>query len=164
MKIHTVFIALGSNIGDRMRALKEAIDLLPPDIMPASFSKVYETPPWGYEDQSSFLNQVIKTQTHLTPCEVLKRLKEIERELGRQPIFRYGPRLIDLDILFYDAMEYKSEKLTIPHPEIANRAFVLVPLMEIAPNYIHPVTHKKIIDMAAQIETGSIIEFRGENE
>ncbi len=164
MKIHSVFIALGSNIGDRMRALKEAIDLLPPDIMPASFSKVYETPPWGYEDQSSFLNQVIKTQTHLSPCEVLKRLKEIERELGRQPIFRYGPRLIDLDILFYDEMEYKSEKLTIPHPEIANRAFVLVPLMEIAPNYIHPVTHKKIIDMAAQIETGSIIEFRGENE
>ena len=164
MKIHTVFIALGSNIGDRMRALKEAIDLLPPDIMPTSFSKVYETPPWGYEDQSSFLNQVIKTQTHLSPCEVLKRLKEIERELGRQPIFRYGPRLIDLDILFYDEMEYKSEKLTIPHPEIANRAFVLVPLMEIAPNYIHPVTHKKIIDMAAQIETGSIIEFRGENE
>ena len=164
MKIHSVFIALGSNIGDRMRALKEAIDLLPPDIMPTSFSKVYETPPWGYEDQSSFLNQVIKTQTHLSPCEVLKRLKEIERELGRQPIFRYGPRLIDLDILFYDEMEYKSEKLTIPHPEIANRAFVLVPLMEIAPNYIHPVTHKKIIDMAAQIETGSIIEFRGENE
>lgn len=164
MKIHTVFIALGSNIGDRMKALKEASDLLPPDINSVSFSKVYETPPWGYEDQSPFLNQVIKAQTHLSPCEVLKRLKEIERELGRQPIFRYGPRLIDLDILFYDEMEHKSEELTIPHPEIANRAFVLVPLMEIAPNYIHPVTHKKIVDMAAQIETGSIIEYRGENE
>ena len=164
MLIHTVFIALGSNIGDRMKALKQASDLLPPDIIPVSFSKVYETPPWGYEDQSTFLNQVIKTRTHLSPCEVLKRLKEIERELGRQPIFRYGPRLIDLDILFYDETEYKTEELTIPHPEIANRAFVLVPLMEIAPNYIHPVTHKKIVDMAAQVDITGIIEFRGDNE
>lgn len=137
---------------------------MPPDIIPVSFSKVYETPPWGYEDQPPFLNQVIKARTHLSPSELLKRLKEIERELGRQPIFRYGPRLIDLDILFYDEMEYKSEDLTIPHPEIANRAFVLVPLMEIAPNYIHPVIHKKISDLAAQVETEGIIEYRGENE
>ena len=164
MLIHTVFIALGSNIGDRMKALKQANDLLPPDIIPVSFSKVYETPPWGYEDQSPFLNQVIKAQTHLSPSVLLKRLKEIERELGRQPIFRYGPRLIDLDILFYDDMKYESEELTIPHPEIANRAFVLVPLMEIAPNHIHPVTHKKIAEMTAQVATGSIIEYRGNNE
>jgi len=164
MEIHMVFIALGSNIGNRARALNEASDLMPPDIIPISFSKVYETPPWGYEDQPPFLNQVIKARTHLSPIAVLKRLKEIEQALGRQPIFRYGPRLIDLDILFYDDLKYKSEKLTIPHPEIANRAFVLVPLMEIAPNYIHPVIHKKIVDMAAQIEVNSIIEFRGDNE
>ncbi len=164
LKTHIVFIALGSNIGDRVKALNNASDLMPPNIIPISFSKVYETPPWGYEDQPPFLNQVIKARTHLSPPALLKRLKEIERELGRQPIFRYGPRLIDLDILFYDDLEYKSEKLTIPHPEIANRAFVLVPLMEIAPNYIHPVNHKKIVDIAAQIEVDHIIEFRGDNE
>jgi len=164
MKTHTVFIALGSNIGDRVGVLNEASELMPPDIIPVSFSKIYETPPWGYEDQPPFLNQVIKARTHLFPSELLKRLKEIEQELGRQPIFRYGPRLIDLDILFFDDLEYKSEILTIPHPEIAKRAFVLIPLMEIAPNYIHPVSHKKIVDMAAQVEVDSIIEFRGDNE
>ena len=164
MEIHIVFIALGSNIGDRARALNEAGDLMPPDIIPISFSKVYETPPWGYEDQPPFLNQVIKARTHLSPPVLLKRLKEIEQELGRLPIFRYGPRLIDLDILFYDDLEYKSEKLTIPHPEIASRAFVLVPLMEIAPNFIHPSSHKKIIDMVDQVEVDSIIEYRGDNE
>ena len=164
MEFHIVFIALGSNIGDRERALNKACDLMPPDITPVAFSKVYETPPWGYEDQPPFLNQVIKARTCLSPPMLLKRIKEIEQELGRQPNFRYGPRLIDLDILFYDDLEYKSEKLTIPHPEIATRSFVLVPMMEIAPNYIHPVNHKKIADMAAQIDIDSIIEFRGENE
>jgi len=159
MTTHTVFIALGSNIGDRLNALMEAIDLMPPEIIPTSLSKVYETPPWGYEDQSPFLNQVIKAQTHLSPSKLLERLKEIEQELGRQPVFRYGPRLIDLDILFYDNLEYQSEVLTIPHPEIANRAFVLVPMMELAPNYIHPGTHKKVIDMAAQVEIDSILSF-----
>jgi len=159
-----VFIALGSNIGDRVRALNEASDLMPPDIIPISFSKVYETLPWGYENQPLFLNQVIKARTHFSPPALLKRIKGIEQELGRQPNFRYGPRLIDLDILFYDDLEYKSKELTIPHPEIANRAFVLVPLMEIAPNYIHPVNHKKIADMAAWVEKDSIIEFQGENE
>jgi len=151
-------------MGDRVRALNKASDLMPPDIIPNYYSKVYETPPWGYEDQPLFLNQVIKARTHLSPLALLKRLKEIEQELGRLPVFRYGPRLIDLDILFYDDLEYKSDKLTIPHPEIANRAFVLVPLMEIAPNYIHPVNHKKIADMTAQVEVDSIIEFRGNNE
>ena len=101
MENHVVFIALGSNIGDRARALNEASALMPPDIIPVSCSKVYETPPWGYEDQPPFLNQVIKARTHLSPPALIKRLKEIEQELGRQPIFRYGPRLIDLDILFF---------------------------------------------------------------
>ena len=164
MEIHMVFIALGSNIGDRVRALKEASELMPPDIIPVSFSKVYETPPWGYEDQPPFLNQVIKARTHLSPPALLIKLKKIEQELGRQPVFQYGPRLIDLDILFYDDLEYKSEDLTIPHPEIATRAFVLIPLMEIAPNYIHPVSHKKISDMASQVSVDNIIEFRGDNE
>jgi len=159
-----VFIALGSNIGNRARALNEAIDLMLPDIILVSSSRVYETPPWGYEDQPPFLNQVIKAHTHFSPSELLKKLKEIEQELGRQPIFRNGPRLIDLDILFFDDLVYRSEKLTIPHPEIANRAFVLVPLKEIAPNYIHPVNHKKITDMADQADIDSVIEFQGDNE
>ena len=163
MEIHSVFIALGSNIGDRSTALRKAIDLMPPDIIPITFSKVYETPPWGYEDQPPFLNQVIKAQTHLSPLELIKRLKRIELEIGRQPIFLYGPRLIDLDILFYDDLVYISESLTIPHPEIINRAFVLVPLMEIAPNYIHPVSKKKIFEFIAQVDIENIVEYRDNN-
>lgn len=161
MEDHTVFIALGSNIGDRLCALKKARHLMLSDIIPISFSKIYETPPWGYADQPSFLNQVIKGQTSLSPIALLEKLKEIELELGKQPIFRYGPRVIDLDILFYDNLIYESEKLTIPHPEIVNRAFVLVPLMEIAPNYIHPSCGKKISDLTAQINIENIIKYRG---
>ncbi|MCD6576395.1 MAG: dihydropteroate synthase [Anaerolineaceae bacterium] len=163
MQSHTIFIALGSNIGNRLEALREAANLMPPDIIPISFSKVYETPPWGYADQPSFLNQVIKAQTHLSPPALLTKLKGIEQELGRQPVFRYGPRLIDLDILFYDDLIYKSKKLTIPHPKIANRAFVLVPLMEIAPNFIHPANHRNIAEMAVQVKKAGIVEFQSDH-
>ena len=163
MRLHTVFISLGSNLGDRARAIKEAGGLLSPDITTLCFSKIYETPPWGFEDQPLFLNQVIKVQTRLTPLALLKTLKGIEQKLGRKQNFLYGPRLIDLDILFYDSLVYISEQLTIPHPEIINRAFVLVPLMEIAPNFIHPVNHQTISDLAARLELATIIEFQGEN-
>lgn len=162
--MHEVFISLGSNIGDRQYAMLRAITLMTPDIVPVSFSKIYETPPWGFEDQPPFLNQAIKTQTLLSPSELLEKLKRIEREIGRKPNFRYGPRLIDLDILFYDDLIYKSEKLIIPHPEINIRAFVLIPLMDIAPNLVHPESHQKISDLVSLLEPKGIIEYRGRNE
>src|SRR5512143_1333084 len=97
-----VYLALGSNLGDRLANLRAAVDALAPDVRVLAESSVYETPPWGYTDQPSFLNMVIRAQTELEPRPLLRHLKELERRLGRERGFRYGPRVIDLDILFYD--------------------------------------------------------------
>jgi 2-amino-4-hydroxy-6-hydroxymethyldihydropteridine diphosphokinase len=162
--MHVVFISLGSNLGDRQYAFLSAHKLMAEDIILVSASKIYETPPWGYEDQPCFLNQVIKATTLLSPIKLLDKLKWTERKVGRKPNFRYGPRLIDLDILFYDDLIYKTELLTIPHPEITNRAFVLRPLMDIAPNYIHPENQKKISDLINLVEINGLVEFKGQND
>ena len=160
--MHVVFISLGSNLGDRQYAFLSAHKLMAEDIILVSASKIYETPPWGYEDQPCFLNQVIKATTLLSPIKLLDKLKWTERKVGRKPNFRYGPRLIDLDILFYDDMIFKTEELTIPHPEITNRAFVLLPLMDIAPNYVHPEFQTKISDLIRLVDTNEIIAYVGE--
>jgi 2-amino-4-hydroxy-6-hydroxymethyldihydropteridine diphosphokinase len=136
---HQVYIALGSNMGDRLQNLKAAIRSLPPAIRPLARSPVYETSPWGFIDQPDFLNQVILAETNLSPQGLLARLKLIEANVGRRPTFRYGPRLIDLDILFYDDLVLQTPDLTVPHPRLAERAFVLVPLADIAPDLQHPV-------------------------
>jgi 2-amino-4-hydroxy-6-hydroxymethyldihydropteridine diphosphokinase len=96
---HTVYIALGANLGDRLKILQEAIAQLPPQVLPKVCSPVYQTAPWGFSDQPDYLNQVIEAQTDLEPLELLKYLKNLEVHLGRKPTFRYGPRVIDLDIL-----------------------------------------------------------------
>ena len=157
---HIVFIAMGSNLGNRSRALLDAVEHMAPEIKLVSFSKIYETPPWGYEDQPLFLNQVFIGQTNLSPDHLLVKLKDIEQGIGRQPNFRYGPRHIDLDILFYDNLHIVTDDLTIPHPEIEKRAFVLVPLLEIAPEFVHPVSKKTIAALAAEIETDTIKEYQ----
>ena len=135
--MHDVFIGIGSNLGDRYGAIQSAVNLMSPEIFPVSFSKVYETPPWGYEDQPSFLNQVVKAQTELQPLELLIKLITVEKQIGRQPNIRYGPRLIDLDILFYDDLIFDSTELVIPHPEIIHRAFVLIPMLDIVISAIY---------------------------
>jgi 2-amino-4-hydroxy-6-hydroxymethyldihydropteridine diphosphokinase len=157
-----VFISLGSNMGDRQTAILKARNLLAVDVPPIFSSRIFETPPWGYEDQPPFLNQVIKATAHLSPLKLLDKLKEIEKEVGREPNFKYGPRLIDLDILFYDEMIFKNKVLTIPHPEITNRAFVLLPLMDVAPNFVHPGNQTKISDLIKLVDTSGINEFIGE--
>lgn len=160
MNLHTAYISLGSNLGDRLKALGDAISHMAPEIFPLAYSKIYETPPWGYEDQPPFLNQVVKVETNLSPFDLLNKLKDIENFLGRKPGFRYGPRLIDLDILFFDDLVLSSNTLTIPHPEIENRAFVLIPLVEIASSHIHPVNHKTIEELAIAIKTDTIHVFK----
>lgn len=137
--MHVVFIALGSNIGARERNLIGALELMQPEVHPLECSPIYETPPWGYEDQPEFLNQVIKAQTDFSPADLLEFLKEIESRIGRVETFRFGPRLIDLDLLFYDEEIIESPPLIIPHPRMENRAFVLKPLADLAPEFIHPV-------------------------
>lgn len=149
MKEHIVYLALGSNLGDRLANLKQAIAALTPQLDVKAKSQVYETPPWGYEDQPKFLNQVVKAKTYLEPEPLLKHLKRLEVALGRQESFPNGPRLIDIDILFYDELILYSPSLVIPHPRLHERAFVLLPLMDLDPELIHPVNKKSVREMAA---------------
>jgi len=153
---HIVYLALGSNIGDRLENLKEAIAALPPQMVVKAKSHVYETLPWGYEDQPKFLNQALKAQTYVEPEPLLKHIKRLEIALGRKASFPNGPRLIDIDILFYDDLVLNTSALTLPHPHLHERGFVLLPLMDIAPDLIHPVTKKSVREMVAFCNLGGI--------
>ncbi len=137
---HRIFLGLGSNLGNREENLTRAINLLAQEMHLVRISSIYETAPWGYLDQPAFLNCVIRAETILSPQELLIRLKGIETELGRQATFLNGPRLIDIDILLYDKMVMSSKEITIPHPRMLGRAFVLVPLAEIAGKLRYPTT------------------------
>ncbi len=146
---HWVFIGLGTNLGDRLANLQAAIQSLAPKVHLSAVSPIYKTPPWGVLDQPDFLNQVIEAETELSPSELLKFLKQIEKQLGRVASVRYGPRLIDLDILLYDELILDMPGLTIPHPQLEKRAFVLFPLANLAPDLRHPVsgkTMKQLLD------------------
>ena len=153
---HVVYIALGSNLGDRLENLKISLSAMEPEIDPIVCSPIYETPPWGYLDQPFFLNQVIRAETELSPEDLLTRLKKIEVLVGRQETFRYGPRIIDLDILFYDAEVLDSPPLKIPHPRVQERAFVLLPLAKLAPEFRHPVLGQTVEEMLAQTDVEQI--------
>lgn len=137
-----VYLALGSNLGDRRGNLATALQRLRAVIEIDIISSVYETEPVGYLEQPRFLNIVCGGKTRLSAQELLKAAKEIEVAIGRQPTFRNGPRPIDIDILLYDNIWIKQEGLTIPHPRMSERAFVLVPLVEIAPDVVDPVSGK----------------------
>jgi 2-amino-4-hydroxy-6-hydroxymethyldihydropteridine diphosphokinase len=156
---HTVYIALGTNLGKRLANLQTAIQTLPPEVIVLAESHIYETPPWGFEDQPAFLNMVVKAETELEPEELLQYLKGLEAELGREQNFRWGPRLIDLDILFYDDLVLDTPLLVIPHPRLQERAFVLVPLMDVAPELIHPVIMKSVRELIAKVDTQGIVRF-----
>ena len=156
MDKHIVYLALGSNLGNRLDNLKEAVAALSPQLEVKAKSHIYETPPWGYEDQPLFLNQVLKAQTYLEPELLLKHLKRLEIALGRKASFRNGPRLIDIDILLYDSLVLNTPALTIPHPHMHERGFVLLPMMDIAPDLIHPVTQKSVREMIVSCNLGNI--------
>ena len=159
MKEHTVYLALGTNLGDRLTNLKQAIAALTPQVEVKAKSQVYETPPWGYEDQPKFLNQVIKATTYLEPEPLLKHLKRLEVALGRKVSIPNGPRLIDMDILFYDDLTMDKPSLVIPHPRLHERAFVLLPLMDLAPDLVHPVRRQSVREMAASCSAEGIEKF-----
>jgi len=134
-----VYLGLGTNLGDRAANLRRALRALTPDFRLEAVSAVYETAPVYVLDQPHFYNLAARAETALAPRDALHALKQLERQLGRTAGLRFGPRLIDLDLLFYEALVLETPELTLPHPRLAERAFVLVPLAEIAPDLWHPL-------------------------
>ena len=159
----TAYLGLGSNLGDRMANLGEATALLsdPGVLAVVRTSSIYETAPWGYTKQPDFLNCVVEIETRLPPMTLLKRIQKVEQDIGRLPSWRYGPRLIDVDILLYGdlCLQLSEPDLTIPHPMMDQRAFVLIPLAEIAGEALHPEQHRAISDLASTVEEQDGVKF-----
>lgn len=152
-------IAIGSNVGNRLWYLKKAVDQLHSIAKVLSVAPLYETTPYGFKEQPDFLNSVILMQTTLSPHDLLQRLKDIETAVGRKKREKWGPREIDLDIIFYDNLSLHSADLTIPHPDFRNRRFVLKPLNDIAPQWKSPLDGETVSEMLDKCIDETIIEM-----
>lgn len=148
---HRIALAVGSNVGDRAATLRSAFEAVRPWIAVEAISPLYETPAAYVVDQPSFYNAALVGTTRLDPLPMLWILKKLEVELGRAPTFRYGPRVIDLDLLLYDDQVVSSPELTIPHPRMAEREFVLRPLADVAPEWAHPQLGLTVAQMLERI-------------
>ncbi len=147
-----VYLGLGSNIGDKISYIQQAHKLLndTPDITVTNSSSLYETEPCGVKEQDWFVNAALEVETTLSPEVLLYECQRIEKLLGRirdSETFRWGPRTIDIDILFYDKLILATDLLQIPHPRLDKRAFMLVPLLELDPDFIHPIIKKSVLDI-----------------
>ena len=153
-KWHKVYLSLGSNMGDKRENLLEAIkrvgELENTEVVKSS--TILETEPFGYIEQDNFLNACLEVKTLLTPQEFLSSILKIELDMGRVREIKWGPRVIDIDILFYDNEIIQEDNLAVPHPWICEREFVLEPLSEIAPNYVHPLERKTIMMLARKLK------------
>ncbi|MFA0815467.1 MAG: 2-amino-4-hydroxy-6-hydroxymethyldihydropteridine diphosphokinase [Anaerofustis sp.] len=134
--MHKIYLSLGSNIGDTKQNLGEALENLRDHVTITALSSYYETEPVGYSDQPWFLNLALEGETELAPYDLLAFTQSIEKGMGRVKLIRFGPRNIDIDILLYDDLQMNDEALTIPHPRMTERAFVVEPLYEIAPQLL----------------------------
>jgi 2-amino-4-hydroxy-6-hydroxymethyldihydropteridine diphosphokinase len=146
-----VVLSLGSNLGDREGSLRAALEALSGELDIAAVSSLYETDPIGVTDQPAFLNLAVAGRTSKSPEDLLVAVKRIEAAVGRRPTFRWGPRVVDIDIVLYGDEIVRTPALTIPHKELARRAFVLVPMAEIVPNRVHPESGKTVARLLAEV-------------
>jgi len=154
-----IYIGLGSNLGDRLANIRKAVDLMKKGgIEILEESSVYETEPVGFKAQNWFLNSVVKARTKLSPARLWRMLEKIEKSMGRKREIKWGPRIIDLDILFYGDRVLNGKELRIPHSELHKRRFVLVPLQEIARDLNHPVFKKTISELLKDLKDDSIVK------
>ena len=154
-----VFLLLGSNLGDRNLFLQKAVQHIEHNIAPViTVSAVYETQSWGKTDLPDYLNQVVKIKTDLPAQQVLHRILAIELLMGRKREEKWGSRIIDIDILFYGDHIINESALVVPHPELHNRRFTLEPLVELAPDFVHPVLKKSILDLKKELKDSLIVK------
>ncbi|HWJ89844.1 MAG TPA: 2-amino-4-hydroxy-6-hydroxymethyldihydropteridine diphosphokinase [Flavisolibacter sp.] len=146
--MNVVYLLIGGNIGDRLKYLSDAAKKISEACGPlTAISSVYETAPWGVQDQEGFLNQALRIETAHSPRSLLSVILHIEEGLGRKRSVKYGPRIIDIDIIFFNDAVINEGSLIVPHPQMQNRRFVLEPLNEIAPQVLHPVLHKTVSEL-----------------
>jgi 2-amino-4-hydroxy-6-hydroxymethyldihydropteridine diphosphokinase len=151
-----IYLGLGTNLGDRRHNLRQAVRGLAPAVEVTAVSPVYATEPWGIVDQPEFLNMCVGGHTDLTPRALLHFVKALETALGRELTVRWGPRLIDIDILFYGDLILNEEGLQIPHPGLAARASVLAPLRDIAPEWVHPQLGRRVAELLTAVDTAGV--------
>lgn len=158
--MHKVFLGIGGNIGNKQKNFKEVCGMIENNLGKIEIkSSVYETPPWGFKAEEDFWNQVICIETQLSPLDLLAEIQSIEEQFGRvHSTDHYSSREMDIDILYYDDDFVENEWLVIPHPRIAQRKFVLVPLVEIAPDFKHPLLRLTSIEMLENCKDGSVIK------
>ncbi|HWP47729.1 MAG TPA: 2-amino-4-hydroxy-6-hydroxymethyldihydropteridine diphosphokinase [Candidatus Limnocylindrales bacterium] len=162
----TAYVGIGSNVGDKVRNCQEAIHQLQatPGIEVSKISSLYYTEPVGYAHQDWFINCVVEIKTSLPPREVFLRCKEIERGMGRTYLIKWGPRVIDLDLLFYNDLILREADLEIPHPRLHERGFVLIPLAELNPTWIHPIFKKTVLELRQELKDFHEVKpYQGKN-
>lgn len=146
-----VYLHIGSNQGERQANLSQAVELMRSQVgQLKKASRIFETAAWGITDQPDFLNQALAYQTHLDPIALLDTILSIEQDMGRVRVKKWGQRQIDIDIIYYDHLIWDSEQLTLPHPHLHKRNFVLQPLMDIAPDFVHPKFKQTTRDLLNQ--------------
>jgi 2-amino-4-hydroxy-6-hydroxymethyldihydropteridine diphosphokinase len=163
--MNKVFLLIGGNIGDRLQNLHQAIDGLSAVCGPIiQQSAVYETAAWGITDQAAFLNQALLLTTSLPPQELITTILSVEEEMGRRRMEKFGPRVIDIDILFFNDDIIHEPNLIVPHPQLQNRRFALAPMHEIAPALVHPVLHKTIEQLLRECKDELPVKRLGNEE